>query len=159
MVFVTVGSQMFQFNRLLKEVDDLLEKGVIQEKVFAQTGKCTYVPKHYEYKPFVEGDEFNEYLNACSVLITHGGAGTIVNALKKNKRVLAVPRLKKYGEHVDDHQLQILGEFESSGMIVVCHDGESFEEKYLQTICKGNVSFESNTERWIRELDQYISSL
>lgn len=159
MVFVTVGSQMFQFDRLLKEVDDLVEHGVIQEEVFAQTGKSAYVPKHYEYKPYITGEVFEEYLNKCSVVITHGGTGTIARALKLEKKVLAVPRLKKYGEHVDDHQLQILAEFEESGAVVVAHDGDSFEEKYRMTVGKGSVSFTSNTERWIRELDNYIQSL
>lgn len=159
MVFVTVGSQLFQFDRLLREVDDLVERGIIREEVFAQTGKSAYVPKHYEYKPYITGDVFDEHLNDCSVLITHGGAGTIVRALKMNKKVLAMPRLKKYGEHVDDHQLQILSEFESSGTIVVAHDGDSFEEKFLLTVGNDSVPFVSNTERWIQELDAYIQSL
>ena len=36
MIFITLGSQKFQFNRLLKKVDDLIESGVIKEEVFAQ---------------------------------------------------------------------------------------------------------------------------
>ena len=59
MIFVTLGSQKFQFNRILKEIDYLIEKNVIQEKVFAQIGASTYSPKLYEYKNFLNQNEFN----------------------------------------------------------------------------------------------------
>lgn len=159
MIFVTVGSQLFPFDRLLREVDDLIESGVIAEEVFAQTGKSVYVPKHYKYQPFLGANEFDDCLKRCSMLITHGGAGNIVRALQLGKKVLAVPRLAKYGEHVDDHQLQILAEFGATGDICTCYDGDSFAEKYLDTVKKGGTVFSSNTGQWIEELDQYIQSL
>ena len=47
MIFITLGSQKFQFDRLLKEVDRLIADGVIQEKVFAQIGASEYLPQNY----------------------------------------------------------------------------------------------------------------
>ena len=83
MIFVTVGSQKFQFNRLLEEIDNLIEKGVINEPVFAQKGYCDYVPKKYEYKDFLTREEFKEIIGKSSIVVTHGGTGAIINAVKK----------------------------------------------------------------------------
>ena len=112
MIFVTLGSQKFQFNRLLIEIDRLVEEGKITEEVFAQTGYSDYEPKNYEYKNFLDRDEFSDIMGKCDKVITHGGTGAIIGAVKKEKKVIAVSRLSKFGEHVDDHQLQIIEQFE-----------------------------------------------
>ena len=105
MIFVTTGSQKFQFNLLLKEVDELVEKKVICESVFAQIGYSD------AYTDFLNQQEFVEKLLGCDMVITHGGTGVIIRAVKNGKKVIAVPRLVKYGEHVDDHQIQLLNQF------------------------------------------------
>ena len=58
MIFLTVGSQKFQFNRLLKKIDNLVEIGIIQEEVIAQIGYSDYIPKNFKYKQFMDRDEF-----------------------------------------------------------------------------------------------------
>ena len=65
MVFVAVGTQKFQFNRLLKAVDDLVEQGCLEGEVFAQIGHSDYVPRKYAYKDFISKDDF---LNKRSIL-------------------------------------------------------------------------------------------
>lgn len=117
MIFITLGSQKFQFNRLLKAIDKLVEQGKIKEEVFAQIGYSDYQPINYNYKQFLDRDEFAAMEGKADIVITHGGTGAIIGAVKKGKKVIAVPRLAKYGEHVDDHQLQLLKEFEDSGKI------------------------------------------
>lgn len=108
-IFITLGSQKFQFNRLLIAVDKLCEKKVISgEDVFAQTGYSDYVPRNYSYNNFLDRDEFSVEMGKADIVITHGGTGAIIGAVKKGKKVIAVPRRAKYGEHVDDHQLQLI---------------------------------------------------
>ena len=51
-------------------------------------------------------------MEKANIVITHGGTGAIIGAVKKGKKVIAVPRLAKYGEHVDDHQLQLIKQFD-----------------------------------------------
>ena len=106
MIFVTVGSQKFPFDRLIRKVDQMLREGLIQEEVFIQTGASRCVPS-CPHQAFCEGEQFQTLLETCSVLITHGGAGTMVDAVKRGKRVIVVPHLARYGEHVDDHQLEL----------------------------------------------------
>ena len=111
MIFITLGSQKFQFNRLLEQIDLLIEKGVIKEDVLAQTGASDYKPKHFNYKDFMTQDEFRENMSKSNFVITHAGTGAIITALKFDKKVIAIPRLARFGEHVDDHQIQLIDEF------------------------------------------------
>ena len=122
-IFITLGSQKFQFNRLLIAVDKLCEKKIIcGEDVFAQIGYSDYVPKNYRYNNFLDREEFSMEMGKADIVITHGGTGAIIGAVKKEKKVIAVPRLAKYGEHVDDHQLQLIKQFDDLNLICPCRD-------------------------------------
>ena len=124
MIFVCTGTQVYQFDRLLKELDKLIESGAVKDQVFAQTGASTYVPKHYEYKPFLSVDEFKEYQANASIIISHGGTGALISASKLGKNIIAVPRLAKFGEHTDDHQLQIVDVLKNEGYVRAVYDIE-----------------------------------
>ena len=107
MIFVCVGSREYQFDRLLKKIDDLIIQGEINDKVFAQIGQSNYIPKYYEYKRYLSVEEFKENQKKANLIISHAGTGALIGALKMGKKVIAVPRLKKYGESIDDHQIQV----------------------------------------------------
>lgn len=142
MIFVTVGTQKFKFNRLLKEVDLLIENGVIAEDVFAQIGNSTYVPKHYEYTKFLSPNDLHEKMEACNILITHGGVGSILEGLKKGKKTIVVPRLKKFGEHVDDHQTEIAKKYAELRYVLTVNENTSLEQ-----CLKSIKEFKSNYEK------------
>ena len=159
MIFVTVGSQKFQFNRLLKEIDELIENKVINEEVFAQIGVSDYKPQNYKYKEFVTQDEFNKYLDEARLIITHAGTGVIVNAIKKGKKVIVIPRLSKFGEHVDDHQIQLLNEFANMNLIETCIDEKELKEKIQQIDNKEFKKYDSNNENFIKDIKEYIRKI
>ncbi|CCY99433.1 glycosyltransferase family 28 protein [Clostridium sp. CAG:793] len=159
MIFVTVGSQKFQFNRLLKEIDELIENKVINEEVFAQIGVSDYKPQNYKYKEFVTQDEFNKYLDEARLIITHAGTGVIVNAIKKGKKVIGIPRLSKFGEHVDDHQIQLLNEFANMNLIETCIDEKELKEKIQQIDNKEFKKYDSNNENFIKDIKEYIRKI
>lgn len=156
MILVTVGSQKFQFNRLLEEVDRLIENNIIKEEVFAQIGVSDYIPKNYKYKDFMTQDEFSKKIDESTLLITHAGTGVIVNALKKEKKVIAVPRLAKYGEHVDDHQIQLVDEFKELNFIEPAYETEEIEQA-LKKINKTKYNkYISNTDKIIESIEKFI---
>lgn len=159
MIFVTLGSQKFQFNRLLKEIDDLVENALIKEKIFAQIGYSDYKPKNYGFKQFLDRDEFNSIMLNCNVLITHGGTGAIINGVKREKKVIAVPREKKFGEHVDDHQKEIVEIFASQNLIVAL-DNMKDMEKVLNSIRDKKFSkYISNTDNIISIISNFIDNI
>jgi len=157
MIFVTVGSQKFQFNRLLKKVDELIENGVIKDEVFAQIGVSDYKPKNYKHVDFTTREEFAENLDKCDLLITHAGTGVIVTALKKGKKVIAIPRLAKFNEHVDDHQIQLVKQFNELNLIEPCYDIDTIDVSLKNIEKKEYGQYQSNSgiitgiENYIRE--------
>lgn len=156
MIFVTVGSQKFQFNRLLKEIDNLIEKEKIQEEVFAQIGVSDYKPRNYKYKEFITQDEFNCCIDKADIVITHAGTGVIINAIKRNKKVIGVPRLSKYGEHVDDHQIQLIREFTDMNFISAVYDTSELEEIIEEIRTKKFNQYKSNTDVLINDINEFI---
>lgn len=118
MIFVTVGSRNYPFDRLFRKLDELYEEGTLTEPVFAQTGTSIYKPKHYEYKAFISQEEFLEKVNAADIVISHGASGSIMKALNAGKKVIAVTRLQKYGEHINDHQIQNNVAFRDNGYVL-----------------------------------------
>lgn len=155
MIFITLGSQKFQFNRLLKAVDDLK----LDEEVFAQIGYSDYKPIHYAYKEFLDRDEFAEIMGKADIVITHGGTGAIIGAVKKGKKVIVVPRLSKYGEHVDDHQLQLIEQFKEQDLICGLQDCSQLREG-LQFVKQHEFNtYQSNTKTIIGSIDRFINRI
>lgn len=130
MIFITLGTQDKEFNRLVNEVDCLITKGIIKEEVIMQTGITKYKGKNKNVKTidFTNIDEFNKYIKDANYIITHGGVGTILDSLKLGKKVIAVPRLSKYAEHENDHQLQIVEKFDKEGYIIGKLEENSLED-------------------------------
>ena len=118
MIFVTVGSRQYPFDRLFKKLDELYEGGTLKEKMFAQIGTSTYKPKHYEYKDFISPEEFKEYIDKADIIVSHGASGSIMKALNADKKVIVVTRLEKYGEHINDHQIQNNEAFRDNNYVI-----------------------------------------
>lgn len=118
MIFVTLGTQDKSFNRLLEVVQKEIDNKNIKEKVIVQAGYTKFKSNDMEIFDLVPMDEFDEFMNDANIVITHGGVGSIINGLNRDKIVIAVPRLEKYGEHVNDHQMQIVENFNNEGYII-----------------------------------------
>lgn len=156
MIFVTVGSQKFQFNRLLEAVDRLIEQGVIREEVFAQTGYCDYRPVHFPSQAFWDRDAFAEKEAQCDILITHGGTGAIIGAVKLGKKVIAVPRLARYGEHVDDHQIQLIEQFKEQNLICGLSDCSELADALAFVKAHTFDAYQSNTQAIIDSITSFL---
>lgn len=118
MILVMLGTQNNSFERLLKKMDELIEKKVIDEKVIVQSGYTNYESKNMRIFDLIPQEELEKYQEQADLIITHGGVGSIVSSIKKGKKVIAVPRLHRYHEHVNDHQKQIVESFDKKGYII-----------------------------------------
>ncbi|AFH59951.1 PssE/Cps14G family polysaccharide biosynthesis glycosyltransferase [Paenibacillus caseinilyticus] len=156
MILVSLGTQDFPFNRLLEKIDELIEKKVIQEEVIAQTGYSSYVPRHFKYTKFTTFDEFEDLLDQCRILITHGGTGTIVGGLRKKKRIIAVPRLKKYAEHVDDHQTEIINLFSDKNFIIGLEDVSGLEQALQAIETFEPIDYVSGNQKIVSLIDNFL---
>ncbi len=131
MIFLTVGT-ILPFDRLVRAVDEAVGRGLIQDKVFAQIGKTKAIPRHIESADVLDKDTFGAKVDQASSIISHAGMGSITMALTHNKPLLVMPRLKRYGEHVNDHQLGTAKKFEELGCIVVAYTEDELPEKVRQ---------------------------
>jgi len=131
MIFLTVGTQ-FPFDRLVEAVDQVAGKNGFDEQIVAQTGDGSYRPANFEAAPSLEKALFDRHFAGADSIISHAGMGTITMALEQSKPLLVMPRLKKYGEVVNDHQLAIAKKFEQLGYLLVAYGAEDVPEKMKQ---------------------------
>lgn len=157
MILVTLGTQDKSFVRLLKEVDRQIELGNIKDKVVVQAGFTKYSSPNMEIFDLIDRDKFNDLMSECSLLITHGGVGSILTGLKNNKKVIAVPRLSKYDEHVNDHQIQIIERFSEMGHILSLFEDENLEDKLKEVKNFVPKEYVSNTKNLIGIIDKFIN--
>ena len=132
MILVTLGTQDKNFVRLLEKIDQLINNGLIKDKVIVQAGFTKYNSENMEIFDLIPQDEFNDLMDKADIIITHGGVGNIISALEKNKKVIAVPRLAKYGEHINDHQNQIIAKFNALGYIIGLQDVDELDDAVKQ---------------------------
>ena len=156
MIFVTLGSQKFQFNRLLESLDQLIEDGILKDEVFAQIGYSEYLPKNFSYEKFMDRESFSTKMQQADIVITHGGTGAIVGAVKKKKKVIAVPRKSEFGEHVDDHQTQIVDQFVDLNLICACYDTNGLMESINEVKNSYYAEYQSNTQTIIDDIVNYL---
>ena len=155
MIFVTLGTQDKSFNRLLEAIDKEIKQGNITDKVIVQAGCTKYQSPNMKIIDLMDITTFNKYLNEADLIITHGGVGTILDALKKNKKVIAIPRLSKYQEAINDHQIQICKEFSNKGYIL--SDDLNNLSTLLKQVNKFNPQkYISNNSNFIKIIENYI---
>lgn len=129
MIFVTVGTHEQQFNRLIKKVDELKRDSDIQEEVYMQIGYSTYIPKCCKWKRFLAYDKMNDLYTRANIIITHGGPASFMKALEIKKMPVVVPRQEKYGEHVNNHQMEFVKLVEKRfGNIIGVYDIDELKE-------------------------------
>ena len=121
MIFVILGTERYQFNRLIIAIDNLIENGDIKDEVFIQSGSCTYRPKNCNYQNFLSFDIMRNKIDSADLIIAHGGAGTTLLCIQRGHKPILVPRQKKYGEHVDDHQVSFCKMMKKTKLISVVY--------------------------------------
>lgn len=128
MILVVLGTQNNDFHRLLDEVEFNIKNGNIKEEVVVQAGYTKYKSDKMKIFDMTTKESFEELVKKADLIITHAGVGSIEMALEQNKKVIAVSRLKKYGEHINDHQKDIESEFNKNGWLIGIDDVSKLSE-------------------------------
>lgn len=156
MILVTLGTQDKSFKRLLEKLEEELEKGKIKDEIIVQAGYTDFNSNNMIIKKLIPMDEFDELIEKCDILITHGGVGSIITGLKKNKKVIAVARLKKYKEHTNDHQLQIIDNFTKAGYILNLDDFDSISDAINEAKKFTPNKYVSNKDNFVKTIESII---
>ena len=158
MIFVMLGTQNNSFHRLLEQVDKLIQKNVIQEKVIVQAGYTKYESENMEILNLIQKTEIEEYQKQASLIITHGGAGSIITSLKYGKKVIAVPRKHQYEEHVNDHQQEIVEVFTKKGYIIGIKNVEDLEEAIKKVDTFEPIQYKPNNQKMLQIIENFIDN-
>ncbi len=163
MILVMLGTQNNSFHRLLEEIDNLIEKKVIQEKVVVQAGYTKYPKKNkkenIEIFDIIPKDEIKRYQQEASFIITHGGAGSIITSLKYEKKVIAVPRKHEYGEHVNNHQEEIVQLFSEKGYILGIQDVKDLGKAVMQIKEFKPKRYQSDNHKMLKIIEDFIQNV
>lgn len=156
MIFVILGTQDKSFDRMLKEIEELKKDGFITDKVIVQAGSTDFKSNEMEIMDYIPMKNFNKYIEEADLIITHGGVGSILDAIKHNKKVIAVPRLAKYNEHTNNHQIEIVEKFDELGYIIDCGNLKRLGNKLIQAEKFVPKKYESNNKKFIEKLESCI---
>ena len=156
MIFVSLGTQDKFFTRLVEKIEELKKSGKIKEEVVVQLGNTKYKSEFIKCIDFMSMEDFDKYLKNSRYLITHGGVGTILTALKYNKKVIAVPRLSKYNEHVNDHQLELIEALSLDNYILGCKTLDDLEENINKISKFIPKKYKSNKDNFIKLIKRLI---
>ena len=161
MIFVMLGTQNNSFQRLLEEVDKLISKNIIKEEVVVQAGYTQYQQKCEKMKmiDFMPREELDTYEQNANFIITHGGVGSIITSLEKGKKVIAVPRLHQYGEHVNNHQTEIVEKFNQGGNIIGLQSVEELEEAIKKVQDFEPKPYIENNKKMLEIIENFIDNI
>jgi UDP-N-acetylglucosamine transferase subunit ALG13 len=118
MIFVVLGTWEMPFTRPLVEIHEAARAGLIAQPIVVQSGKTPFESPYMKLVPFFGRDELEQMYEQAELVICQAGVGSIMLGLRKHKKVMAIARLSKFDEHIDDHQLEILEVFTKSGAVL-----------------------------------------
>lgn len=156
MILVLLGTQANDFSRLLKEIEKLIDEGIIKDKVIVQKGSTKYESTKFESFDLLDKNKIDNIKKEAEFIITHGGVGSIISSIKLGKKVIAVPRLAEYGEHVNNHQLQIIENFDKLGYIKGIKKVEDLKTAIQEIEKFKPKDYTSNTQNMINIIEEYI---
>jgi UDP-N-acetylglucosamine transferase subunit ALG13 len=129
--FITVGNATQQFDRLFDLVSAIQE--LLPKPVVVQYGRSNQSISSEFTCEFLKPEEFKRFIADASVIICHGGAGTLLDVISAGKKPIVVPRRKEHGEIVDNHQLELVEKLASFDRILTAES-----EQDMRTALRSN---------------------
>lgn len=156
MILVMLGTQNNSFHRLLEEIESLIKNGVIKEKVIVQAGYTKFKSDDIEIFDLIPREKLEDYQKSADLIITHGGVGSIITSLKLGKKVIAIPRKHEYGEHVNNHQIEIVELFDKKGYILGCMNVEELEKTLKKVKDFVPKKYELDNHKMLNIVEEFI---
>jgi len=122
LIFVTVGNAHNPFPRLVEAADRVAAR--LDEQVIVQSGHTPYQARHATQIPFLGLEEYEGLIARARIVVGHAGSGSVISAFRSGKPLILMPRRTCYGEHVNDHQLDLAGMLAADERVRVVHSAE-----------------------------------
>lgn len=158
MVLIVLGTWNMPFPRPLIEIEKLCEQKKVTEEIIVQTGHTQFDSRHMTMVPFFEQFDLEELYKKAQFVICQAGIGSIMMGLKNKKKIIAIPRLEKYNEHIDNHQLEILNVFEKQNHLMGWDENENLLNIILKLDAFLPKEYSFKEEKISDEIIQFISN-
>lgn len=159
MILVLLGTQNNSFHRLLEEIEKNIEDGTIKEKVIVQAGYTKFETDKMEIIDMMSKEQLEKFQDEADLIITHGGVGSIISSIEKGKKVIAVPRMHEYGEHVNNHQKEIVKDFNDKGYIIGIEKVEDLKQAIIKSKEFEPKKYQPNNEKMLKIIEEFIDNI
>ncbi len=159
MILVLLGTQNNSFHRLLEEIEKSITDGTIKEEVIVQAGYTKFKSYKMRIIDFVSSEQLEKLQEEANLIITHGGVGSIVTSIEKEKKVIAVPRLHEYEEHVNNHQIEIINRFSEQGCIIGIDKIDDLKSAIQKSKEFEPKKYERNNKLMIKTIEEFIDKI
>ena len=156
MILVLLGTQNNSFHRLLEEIEKNIEDGTIKEEVIVQAGYTKFESKNMKIFDLIPKEKLEKLQEEANLIITHGGVGSIISSIEKEKKVIAVPRLHEYEEHVNNHQKEIVKDFNDKGYIIGIEKVEDLKKAIIKSKDFKPKKYKHNNEKMLKIIEEFI---
>ena len=159
MILVLLGTQNNSFHRLLEEIEKNIEYGTINEEVIVQAGYTKFKSHKMRIIDFISKEQLDKFQDEADLIITHGGVGSIISSIQKGKKVIAVPRIHEYGEHVNNHQTDIVKSFNEQGYIIGIEGVEELKQAIIKSKTFNPKEYKNNNEKMLKIIENFIDNI
>lgn len=159
MILVLLGTQNNSFYRLLEEIEKNIEDGTIKEEVIVQAGYTKYKTDKMKIIDLMSKEQLEKFQDEADLIITHGGVGSIISSIEKDKKVIAVPRMHQYGEHVNNHQKEIVTDFNNKGYIIGIENVGDLKQAIIKSEKFKPQKYQPNNKKMLNIIENFIENL
>ena len=159
MILVLLGTQNNSFYRLLEEIEKNIKDGTINEEVIVQAGYTKFQSHKMRIIDLMSKEQLDEFQKESDLIITHGGVGSIISSIEKGKKVIAVPRMHQYDEHVNDHQKEIVEDFNNKGYIIGIEKVEDLKQAIIKSKDFKPKKYQQNNEKMLKIIEEFIDKV
>ena len=159
MILVLLGTQNNSFHRLLEEIEKNIKDGTIKEEVIVQAGYTKFQSYKMRIVDLISKEQLEQFQYEANLIITHGGVGSIVSSLKRGKKVIAVPRMHEYGEHVNNHQKEIVKDFNDKGYLIGIDKVEDLKQALIKVKDFEPKKYQPNNEKMLKIIEEFIDKI
>ena len=152
MILVTLGTQDKPFTRLL----EAMEHSSCADRIIVQAGFTKFSSQKMDVREYIGKEEFSRLIEEADIVISHGGVGTIMECLRRKKRLIVAPRLAKYGEHQNDHQLEITHAFFEKGYLLKWEEGDDIDQVIEEARTYPFREYDFSGNKFLERLSTYL---
>ena len=159
MILVLLGTQNNSFHRLLEEIEKNIKDEIIKDEIIVQAGYTKFQSHRMRIIDLMSKEQLEKFQDEADLIITHGGVGSIISSVEKGKKVIAVPRMHEYGEHVNNHQKEIVKDFNDKGYIIGIEKVEDLKQAIIKSKDFEPKKYQPNNEKMLKIIEEFIDKI